>query len=164
MQRVRGLRNTNLLLSWCPGLLLQFLTCISSSYIFMLRSLFVLDLRPRYTREQCYAHQKAQGKLVSWIWCREFCVCVCLCVCVLTPLLSIVCRTPCRELRDDCPGHVCLYSSSVARASSRLTSTSNTIPFSSTHTENKHNYRYLIHAPHYSSTQERQVHINPIRI
>lgn len=39
--------------------------------------------------------------------------------------------TPCRELREDSPGQVCLYNSRVARASSRLTSTSNTIPFSS---------------------------------
>lgn len=54
-----------------------------------------------------------------------------MCVCFLTPPLSMACRTPCRELREDTPGHVCLKSSRVVRASSRLTSTSNTIPFSS---------------------------------
>lgn len=50
---------------------------------------------------------------------------------ILTPLLSIDCKTPTSELMEDSPGDICLYSSTVARVSSRLTSTSNTIPFSS---------------------------------
>lgn len=109
-----------------------FLTCISSSYIFMLRSLFVRDLRPRYTRDKCCTHRSGRKSQLAGlrvnrrgqrVWCAR--------VCVLTPPLSMACRTPCRELREDSPGHVCLYNSRVARASSRLTSTSNTIPFSS---------------------------------
>uniref|UniRef100_A0A0E9XFS6 Uncharacterized protein n=1 Tax=Anguilla anguilla TaxID=7936 RepID=A0A0E9XFS6_ANGAN len=40
-------------------------------------------------------------------------------------------NTPCRELRLVPPGQVCLYSSNVAKASSRDTSASNTMPFSS---------------------------------
>lgn len=49
----------------------------------------------------------------------------------ITSPLSIVCRTPSRELREESPGQVCLYNSRVARASLRFTSTSNTIPLSS---------------------------------
>lgn len=130
-KQVRRLRQTKLL-SWYAGLFLPFLTCISSSYIFMLRSLFVLDLRPRYTRDKCCTrHSRRESKLVglnikSGGW-RVYSVFVWF----LTPPLSMAVRTPCRELREDWPGQVCLYSSRVARASSRLTSTSNTIPFSS---------------------------------
>lgn len=40
-------------------------TWISSSYIFRLRSVFVLDLRPWYTRDECWTQQTAQFKAVK---------------------------------------------------------------------------------------------------
>lgn len=132
-KQVRRLRKTKLL-SWYAGWFLLFLTCISSSYIFMLRSLFVLDLRPRYTRDKCCTQhsrrESKSNKLELNMTSRGWTV-YSVFVWVLTPPLSMAVRTPCRELREDWPGQVCLYSSRVARASSRLTSTSNTIPFSS---------------------------------
>lgn len=105
---------------------LQFLTWISSSYIFILRSLFVLDLRPRYIRDVCcpwhrrrrLSTQFAKQKRKSSGY-------------LLTLVLSIDCRTPTSELIEDSPEDICLYSSRVAKASSRITSTSNTTPFSS---------------------------------
>lgn len=124
----------------------------------MLRSLFVLDLRPRYTRDKCCTrHSRRESKLVGlhvksrgWRVYSVF-------VWFLTPPLSMAVRTPCRELREDWPGQVCLYSSRVARASSRLTSTSNTIPFSSTactqtlkYSLNAHSHqRSMIYPSHY---------------
>lgn len=51
---------------------------------------------------------------------------------VLTPVLSIAWRTADSELSEDNVGEVCLYNSRVDKASSLLTSASNTIPFSST--------------------------------
>lgn len=41
---------------------LDFLTCISSSYIFMLRSVLVLDLRPWYTRDMCCTQHTHRGE------------------------------------------------------------------------------------------------------
>lgn len=83
----------------------DFLTCISSSYIFMLRSVFVLDLRPWYTRDKCCTQHTPKWKTVMYrlhvkraeTW-----------LCYLTPPLSMAWRTPCRELIEDSPGQICL--------------------------------------------------------
>lgn len=46
--------------------MLRFLTCISSSYIFILRSVFFLDLRPWYTRDTCCTQQNPRWEAAKW--------------------------------------------------------------------------------------------------
>lgn len=110
----------------------------SRSYLHLLLVHFHAEvtLRPRPTtkvhqRQVLHTHQSRRKGPLVWLHGRSRGWRVWECLCFLTPPLSMAWRTPCRELREDSPGQVCLYNSRVAKASSRLTSTSNTIPFSS---------------------------------
>lgn len=131
-----GRKNKTQTVKWVTGALpfryeaefLQFLTWISSSYIFILRSLFVLDLRPRYIRDVCCPWHRRKRLLIQFAKQKRKSSGY---VQLLTLVLSIDCRTPTSELMEDSPEDICLYSSRVAKVSSRITSTSNTTPFSS---------------------------------